>query len=188
MEARGPMPLSERGRILRVAMAVADRHKVEGNVCPGGMIQQCKSLVALGGMAQVGLNCRPYFMARQAMQRHLALLQRYNTGRWTQNKLEQLKNGDRQPARREAQPNPKAQAKKQWTDDQAIKMTFRTGICVKTSIGKQLSGMGATRRMPTWYAADYFPELSGDCAVQGRRHQGGDDPLLSDEGSNGQDS
>ena len=96
--AKGPIPLSERGRILRVAMAVADRHKVEGTVCPGGMIQQCRSLVALGGTAQVGLDCRPYFMARQSMRHHLALLQKYNMGRWTQQRLEQLREEERRPA------------------------------------------------------------------------------------------
>ena len=45
---KGPMPPSEKGQVLRVAMAVADRHKAGGTVCPGGMIQQSKSLVALG--------------------------------------------------------------------------------------------------------------------------------------------
>ena len=29
------MPLSEKGRVLRVAMTVIDRHKTEGVVCPG---------------------------------------------------------------------------------------------------------------------------------------------------------
>ena len=55
-------------------MAVVDRHKTGGIVCPGGMLQQCRSLIALGGMAQVGLDCRPYFMARRAMQRQLYFL------------------------------------------------------------------------------------------------------------------
>ena len=90
------MPLSEKGRVLRVAMAVIDRHKTEGVVCPEGMIQQCKSLVALGGIAQVGLDCRPYFMARQVMQHQLGLLQRYNTNRWTQQRILQLKEGMQQ--------------------------------------------------------------------------------------------
>ena len=42
-----------------------------------------RSVVAPGGMVQVGLGCRPYFMAGQAMQRQLGLLQKYNTSRWT---------------------------------------------------------------------------------------------------------
>ena len=41
-----------------------------------------------------------------------------------------------------------------------MKMTFRTGIRVRIPTSKQLSGMGATRRMPTWDAADYFPKLA----------------------------
>ena len=40
-------------------------------------------------------------------------------------------------------------------------MTFRTGIQIKVPTSKQLSGMGATRRLPTWYAADYFPQTAG---------------------------
>ena len=87
------MPLSEKGRVLRVATAVMDRHKTGGVVCPGGMIQQRKSLVALGGIAQVGLDCQPYFMARQMMQHQLGLLQKYNTGRWTQQRILQLREG-----------------------------------------------------------------------------------------------
>ena len=40
-------------------------------------------------------------------------------------------------------------------------MTFRTGIRIKVPTSKQLSGMAATRRLPTWYAADYFPQTVG---------------------------
>ena len=109
---KGPMPLSERGRVLRVAMAVADRHKAGGTVCPGGMIQQSRSLVALGGMAQVGLDSRPYFMDRQAMQRHLGLLQKYNMGRWTQQRLEHLRGEMQQPMTRDVQLGPRRKAKR----------------------------------------------------------------------------
>ena len=69
-----------------------------------------------------------------------------------------------------------------------MKMTFRTGIQVKIPTSKQLSGMGATRRMPTWYAADYFPELNGDRAMQDQPCQGKDDALPLDESSTGEDS
>ena len=42
--------------------------------------------------------------------------------------------------------------------------------------------------MPTWYAADYFPELSGDCAMQDQPCQGKEDALPLDESSTGEDS
>ena len=79
-------------------------------------------------------------------------------------------------------------------------MTFRTGIWVRIPTSKQLSGMGATRRMPTWYAADYFPNLIdhtgadaqmalasaplGEHVMQSRPRRGDDDnPLLLNESS-----
>ena len=49
-----------------------------------------------------------------------------------------------------------------------MKMTFRTGIWVRIPTSKQLSGMGATRRMPNWYAADYFPPLDGRPGAEAR--------------------
>ena len=113
-------------------------------MCPGGMIQQCKSLVALGGIAQVGLDCRPYFMARQVMQHQLGRLQKYNTNRWTQQRILQLKEGVQQPVSQDARPEPRPRSKRQWTDEDAMKMTFRTGVRVKIPTSGQLSGMGAT--------------------------------------------
>ena len=60
-----------------------------------------------------------------------------------------------QGTQQEDRPKPK----RHWTDADAMKMMFRSGVRVRVPTSKQLSGMGATRRMPTWYAADYFPPI-----------------------------
>ena len=43
----------------------------------------------------------------------------------------------------------------QW----AMRMTYRVNVVGKPKVGRKLSGMGATRRDPTWYGADYAPPL-----------------------------
>ena len=38
-------------------------------------------------------------------------------------------------------------------------MTYRVNVVGKPKAGRRLLGMGATRRDPTWYGADYAPPL-----------------------------
>ena len=87
----GPLPVSERARLLRAALAILDRHKRIGRVCPGAMIARSMSLVPLGGAVMVGLNVRPYFAARMAMREHLLALQEYNVRRWSSLRINQLR-------------------------------------------------------------------------------------------------
>ena len=45
------------------------------------------------------------------------------------------------------------------TLNRAMRMTYGVNVVGKPKEGKKLSGMGATRRDPTWYGADYAPPL-----------------------------
>ena len=68
------LSLQERGRVLRLAMASAQRLVTSGQLHPAGMVTRCGSLVPLGGPAICGLNKRPYFARREAMISHIRKL------------------------------------------------------------------------------------------------------------------
>ena len=63
------LSLQERGRVLRLAMA--QRLVTKGHLHPARVVTRCSSLVPLGGPALCGLNCRPYFTCRSAMNTHV---------------------------------------------------------------------------------------------------------------------
>ena len=65
------LSLHERGRVLRSALAVLEKHVVQGVVAPGPMVVCCRSLVPMGAGLMAGLRCRPYFTQRDEMIRQL---------------------------------------------------------------------------------------------------------------------
>ena len=76
------LSLQERGRVLRLAMASAQRLVTSGQLHPAGMVTRCGSLVPLGGPAICGLNKRPYFARREAMLSHIRKLVQYCEEQW----------------------------------------------------------------------------------------------------------
>ena len=136
-----------------MALAILDRHKRSGWVCPGAMIARSMSLVPLGGAVMVGLNVRPYFAARMAMREHLLALQEYTVRWWSSLRINQLR-GTPSTAL------PATGGGVEWgTLNRAMRMTYRVNVVGEPQEGRKLSGMGATRRDPTWYGADYAPPL-----------------------------
>ena len=76
------LSLRERGRVLRLAMANAQRLVTKGHLHPARVVTRCSSLVPLGGPALCGLNCRPYFTCRSAMIMHIQQLAAYCERTW----------------------------------------------------------------------------------------------------------
>ena len=76
------LSLQERGRVLRLAMANAQRLVTKGHLHPARVVTHCSSLVPLGGPALCGLNCRPYFTCRSAMNTHVQQLAAYCERTW----------------------------------------------------------------------------------------------------------
>ena len=76
------LSLQERGRVLRLAMANAQRLVTKGHLHPARVVTRCSSLVPLGGPALCGLNCRPYFTCRSAMSMHVQQLAAYCERTW----------------------------------------------------------------------------------------------------------
>ena len=71
------LSLHERGQVLRSALAVLEKHVVQGVVAPGPMVARCRSLVPMGAGLMAGLRCRPYFTRRDEMIRQLDGLRGY---------------------------------------------------------------------------------------------------------------
>ena len=82
----GVLPLAERGRVLRMALAALQALTITGDVVPAKAVKKCKSLVPLGGPPVIGLSSRPYFTMRPAMLDHIQKMQLYNTNRWARKK------------------------------------------------------------------------------------------------------
>ena len=76
------LSLQERGRVLRLAMANAQRLVTKGHLHPARVVTRCSSLVPLGGPALCGLNYRPYFTCRSAMNMHVQQLAAYCERMW----------------------------------------------------------------------------------------------------------
>ena len=76
------LSLQERGRVLRLAMANAQRLVTKGHLHPARVVTRCSSLVPLGGPALCGLNSRPYFTCRSAMSTHIQQLAAYCERTW----------------------------------------------------------------------------------------------------------
>ena len=55
------LPLPERARVLKLALATLQKHAVSGQVFPRGVLTKCTSIVPLGGPTMVGVSARPYF-------------------------------------------------------------------------------------------------------------------------------
>ena len=76
------LSLQERGRVLRLAVANAQRLVTKGHLHPARVVTRCSSLVPLGGPALCGLNRRPYFTCRSAMSTHIQQLAAYCERTW----------------------------------------------------------------------------------------------------------
>ena len=63
-------------------MANAQRLVTKGHLHPARVVTCCSSLVPLGGPALCGLNCRPYFTCRSAMNTHVQQLAAYCERTW----------------------------------------------------------------------------------------------------------
>ena len=81
------------------------------------------------------------------------------------------------------------------TPNQAMRMTYTLNVVGKPKDGGKLSGMGATRRDPTWYGVDYAPpklHQRSSGLVVARQELGaiqggqGTEPLQLGEGHRGQ--
>ena len=77
------LPLPERARVLKLALATLQKLSVAGAVLPGGVLTKCSSLVPLGAPTVVGVSARPYFTRRPDMLKLLQNLQEYCELRWT---------------------------------------------------------------------------------------------------------
>ena len=77
------LPLPERARVLKLALATLQKLSVAGAVLPGGVLTKCTSLVPLGAPTVVGVSARPYFTRRPDMLKLLQNLQEYYELRWT---------------------------------------------------------------------------------------------------------
>ena len=90
-ERTGVLPLPERGRVLRMALATLQGLATTGEVVPAKAVKKCKSLVPLGGPPVIGLSKRPHFTMRPAMLDHIKKMQQYNTNRWAKKKQTNLR-------------------------------------------------------------------------------------------------
>ena len=97
------LSLQERGRVLRLAMANAQRLVTKGHLHPARVVTRCSSLVPLGGPALCGLNCHPYFTCRSAMNMHVQQLAAYCERTWAAkvglNRLHKLRPYTHRPRR-----------------------------------------------------------------------------------------
>ena len=57
------LPLPERARVLKLALATLQKLSVAGAVLPGGVLTKCSSLVPLGAPTVVGVSARPSITA-----------------------------------------------------------------------------------------------------------------------------
>ena len=76
------LPLPERARVLKLALATLQKHAVSGHVFLGGVLTRCASIVPLGGTTVVGVLARPHFTRRSHMLELVQNLQAYCEGRW----------------------------------------------------------------------------------------------------------
>ena len=71
------LPLQERARVLRPALATLGKLVRTGSLHPARVVTRCPSLVPLGGPLLCGLSRRPNFACREEMGHHVGELATY---------------------------------------------------------------------------------------------------------------
>ena len=152
------LPLPERARVLKLALATLQKLSVAGAVLPGGVLTKCSSLVPLGAPTVVGVSARPYFTRRPDMLKLLQNLQEYCELRWTAvlqapppSPDTRQRNAQRAKERREAtESSPSIR-------ERIPKLKYTSSLLPAMHTPRHLTGRGGGKKSATLFAADYFP-------------------------------
>ena len=158
------LSLQERGRVLRLAMANAQRLVTKGHLHPARVVTRCSSLVPLGGPALCGLNCRPYFTCRGAMNMHVQQLAAYCERTWATkvglNRIHKLRPYTHRPRRT-------AQEVEEHRLQRALQGNLQLGLAPSSEQTTFAKGGGGCSS----FAADFFPVI-GDGKLPQRPYAG----------------
>ena len=133
---------------MRSALAVLEKHVVQGVVALGPMVARCCSLVPMGAGLMAGLRCRPYFTWRDEMIRQLDGLRGYCERRMVA----------RQPRR---QPSQHTGTVGRPLRGRAACPAHRSQTAgSKSSQGSCISSKGGSNG-PSTFAVDYIPRATG---------------------------
>ena len=152
------LPLPERARVLKLALATLQKLSVAGAVLPGGVLTKCSSLVPLGAPTVVGVSARPYFTRRPDMLKLLQNLQEYCELRWTA--VLQAPPPSPDTRRRNAQ---RAKERREATEsspsirERIPKLKYTSSLLPAMHTPRHLTGRGGGKKSATLFAADYFP-------------------------------
>ena len=152
------LPLPERARILKLALATLQKLSVAGAVLPGGVLTKCSSLVPLGVLTVVGVSARPYFTRRLDMLKLLQNLQEYCELRWTA--VLQAPPPSPDTRRRNAQ---RAKERREATEsspsirERIPKLKYTSSLLPAMHTPRHLTGRGGGKKSATLFAADYLP-------------------------------
>ena len=152
------LPLPERARVLKLALATLQKLSVAGAVLPGGVLTKCSSLVPLGAPTVVGVSARPYFTRRLDMLKLLQNLQEYCELRWTAvlqapppSPDTRRRNAQRAKERREAMESSPS------IRERIPKLKYTSSLLPAMHTPRHLTGRGGGKKSTTLFAADYFP-------------------------------
>ena len=158
------LSLQERGRVLRLAMANAQRLVTKGHLHPARVVTRCSSLVPLGGPALCGLNCRPYFTCRSAMNMHVQQLAAYCERTWATkvglNTIHKLRPYTHRPRKT-------AQEVEEHRLQRALQGNLQLGLAPSSEQTTFAKGGGGCSS----FAADFFPVI-GDGKLPQRPYTG----------------
>ena len=143
------LPLPQRARVLKLALATLQKLSTAGAVLPGGVLTKCSSL---------GVSARPYFTRRPDMLKLLQNLQQYCELRWTA--VLQAPPPSPDTKRRNAQ---RAKERREATEssptirERIPKLKYASSLLPAMHTPRHLTGRGGGKKSTTLFAADYFP-------------------------------
>ena len=149
------LPLPERARVLKLALATLQRLSTAGAVLPGGVLTKWSSLVPLGAPTVVAVSA---VTRRPDMLKLLQNLQEYCELRWTAvlqapppSPDTRRRNAQRAKERREApESSPSIRGR-------IAKLKYTSSLLPAMHTPKTLTGRGGGKKSTTLFAADYFP-------------------------------
>ena len=152
------LPLPERARVLKLALATLQKLSVAGAVLPGGVLTKCSSLVPLGAPTVVGVSARPYFTRRPDMLKLLQNLQEYCGLRWTAVLQAPPPSPDtRQRTAKWAKERREATESSPSIRERIPKLKYTSSLLPAMHTPRHLTGRGGGKKSATLFAADYFP-------------------------------
>ena len=150
------LPLQERARVLRLAMAKMQALATSGRLHPAQGTARSPVIIPIGGPALVGLTRRPFFACRHAMVGHLARLATYCESWWA-----------RRPAK------PRAVAPRPYTYRatppfsgaerlaRAMAMDLSAGLLPSSEAGVAAMAKGGGSSSTHSFGADFIPAHGG---------------------------